>query len=106
MHTLFRSVHLSGVSTRPPFLSANTSPTPLLCTGLRLINLMGSHGTKAIAAAVLGAQCTCVDISPVNASYCARVAAAAGVTVDFVVADVLDLPPEVSRGEEANCGGK
>lgn len=61
---------------------------------------MGSHGTKAIAAAVLGAQSTCVDISPVNAAFGQQVAAAAGVQVDFVVADVLKLPPEVAEGEE------
>lgn len=61
---------------------------------------MGSHGTKAVAAAVLGAQATCIDISPVNAAYGAKVAAAAGVEVDFVVADVLDLPPEQLHGED------
>jgi 23S rRNA G2069 N7-methylase RlmK/C1962 C5-methylase RlmI len=60
---------------------------------------MGSNGTKAVAAAVLGAQCTCVDISPVNARYCGKVAAAAGVTMDFVVADVLNLPSVVEQGE-------
>jgi 2-polyprenyl-3-methyl-5-hydroxy-6-metoxy-1,4-benzoquinol methylase len=65
---------------------------------LKLINLMGSHGTKAIAAAVLGAQATCVDISPVNASYGSKVAAAAGVEVEFVVADVLQLSPEQLAG--------
>lgn len=62
---------------------------------------MGSHGTKAVAAAVLGAKATCVDISPVNAAYCAEVAAAAGVNVEFVVADVLNLPPDLN-GEKRN----
>lgn len=60
---------------------------------------MGSHGTKAIAAAVLGAEATCVDISPVNAAYGSKVAAAAGVQVDFVVADVLQLPADQLTGE-------
>jgi hypothetical protein len=66
---------------------------------------MGSHGTKAIAAAVLGAQATCVDISPVNAAYGAKVAAAAGVQVDSVVADVLHLPPEKLTGRSQVCAG-
>jgi 23S rRNA G2069 N7-methylase RlmK/C1962 C5-methylase RlmI len=74
-------------------------------SGVRLINLMGSHGTKAIAAAVLGAQATCVDISPVNAAYGAKVAAAAGAQVDFVVADVLHLPPDQLTGRLHMCGG-
>lgn len=48
---------------------------------------------------MLGARATCVDISPVNAAFCAKVAAAAGVDVEFVVADVLRLPPEHLNGE-------
>lgn len=65
---------------------------------------MGSHGTKAIAAAALGAHATCVEISPVNAAYGAKVAAAAGVEVTFVVADVLQLPPEQLAGRsQAVC---
>lgn len=71
---------------------------PEQLSGLKLMNLMGSHGTKAVAAAVLGAQATCVDISPVNAAYGSKVAAAAAVEVDFVVADVLQLPPEQLAG--------
>lgn len=70
---------------------------------MSLINLMGSHGTKAVAAALLGASVTCVDISPVNAAYGAEVAAAAGVQVQFVVADVLHEPPDVPLGEHSGA---
>jgi 23S rRNA G2069 N7-methylase RlmK/C1962 C5-methylase RlmI len=65
-----------------------------------LINLMGSHGGKAVAAALLGAEATCVDISPTNVSYGCKLAAAAGVAerVKFVVADVLQLPKEELTG--------
>lgn len=68
--------------------------------GAKLINLMGSHGTKAVAAAALGTQATCVDVSPVNAAYCAQMAAAAGVHVEFVVANVLHMPDDLLTGEQ------
>jgi hypothetical protein len=67
--------------------------------GLRLINLMGSHGVKAVAAALKGASTTCVDISPSNAQYGQQLAAAAGVDVRFVVSDVLQLPESDYAGE-------
>jgi 23S rRNA G2069 N7-methylase RlmK/C1962 C5-methylase RlmI len=76
----------------------------LLCVcarfaGLRFINLMGSHGVKAVAAALMGASATCVDISPSNAQYGQQLAAAAGVDVRFVVSDVLQLPESEHAGE-------
>lgn len=60
---------------------------------------MGSHGAKAVAAALLGASVTCVDISPSNADYGQQLAAAAGVEVQFVVSDVLQLPEGGHEGE-------
>jgi 23S rRNA G2069 N7-methylase RlmK/C1962 C5-methylase RlmI len=72
-------------------------------SGLRLINLMGSHGVKAVAAALMGASATCVDISPSNAQYGQHLAAAAGVDVRFVVSDVLQLPESEHAGEW-QCG--
>jgi 2-polyprenyl-3-methyl-5-hydroxy-6-metoxy-1,4-benzoquinol methylase len=63
------------------------------------VNLMGSHGHKAVALALLGAAVTVVDVSPGNATYARAVAAAAGVELEYVVADVLQLPPDLVRGE-------
>lgn len=68
--------------------------------GVKLINLMGSNGTKAVAAALMGAAMTCVDISPSNAQYGQQLAAAAGVEVAFVVSDVLQLHPNEHHGEQ------
>ena len=61
-------------------------------TGKKAINLLGSHGAKAIAMALLGADVTVVDISQENAQYAREVAAAAQVTIRYIVADVLQLP--------------
>ena len=60
--------------------------------GKKVINLLGSHGAKAIAMALLGADVTIVDISQENARYACEVALAANVTIRYIVADVLQLP--------------
>ncbi|GER90981.1 hypothetical protein KDW_51430 [Dictyobacter vulcani] len=62
--------------------------------GKKIINLLGSHGSKAIAMALLGVDVTIVDISQENAHYAQEVAAAAGVHVRYLVTDVLNLPVE------------
>eukprot|EP00775_Hariotina_reticulata_P003203 gene3203-3480_t len=79
---------------------ALTKQLPQSLSGCRFINLMGSHGSKAVAAALLGAEVTCVDVSASNVSYGRELAAAAGVAerVKFVVADVLKLPAEELTG--------
>lgn len=60
--------------------------------GLHIINLLGSHGSKAIALALLGAHVTVVDIAPENARYAQEVAAAAAVPLRYLISDVLTLP--------------
>lgn len=62
--------------------------------GVRVLNLMGSNGVKATALALLGADVSVIDFSPGNADYARALAAAAGVPLRYVVADVLALPPE------------
>ena len=60
--------------------------------GKRVINLLGSHGLKAIVLALLGAQVTIVDIAQGNARYAREVAQAADVAIRYIVSDVLALP--------------
>ncbi|GLV55037.1 hypothetical protein KDH_18840 [Dictyobacter sp. S3.2.2.5] len=66
--------------------------------GAKVMNLLGSHGSKAIALALLGAQVTIVDISQENAHYAREVAAAAGVPLRYLVTDVLQLSPQELDG--------
>lgn len=61
-------------------------------TGQKVINLLGSHGAKAIAMALLGADVTIVDIAQENAQYAREVATAAQAPIRYIVADVLQLP--------------
>jgi 2-polyprenyl-3-methyl-5-hydroxy-6-metoxy-1,4-benzoquinol methylase len=66
--------------------------------GRRVMNLLGSHGSKAVAMALLGADVTVADISAENARYATELAEAAGVQIRYLVADVLDLPEEELSG--------
>jgi 2-polyprenyl-3-methyl-5-hydroxy-6-metoxy-1,4-benzoquinol methylase len=64
----------------------------------KIINLLGSHGLKAIAMSLLGADVTIVDIAQENAQYASAVAQAAGVSIRYIVSDVLALPPSERNG--------
>ncbi len=59
--------------------------------GLRIMNLMGSNGSKAVALALLGASVTVADFSPGNRRYALELAASAGVPLAYLVSDVLKL---------------
>lgn len=59
--------------------------------GKRIINLLGSKGNKAVTLALLGADVTVVDISASNAKYANELAEAAGVSIQYVVSDVLNV---------------
>ena len=59
--------------------------------GLRVANICGSCGKKAVPLAVLGAQVTVFDISEENRKYAMELAAAAGVEMDYQVCDVLEI---------------
>lgn len=67
--------------------------------GQKIANLLGSYGGKAVALALLGADVTVVDIAPDNARYALALALAAGTTIRYVVADVLELPGEELSGD-------
>ena len=58
--------------------------------GKKVANLLGSSGKKAVALALLGAQVTVVDINPENQDYAHACARAAGVSLDYIVADVIE----------------
>ncbi|MBP3704591.1 MAG: class I SAM-dependent methyltransferase [Clostridia bacterium] len=59
--------------------------------GLRIANICGSCGKKAIPLAILGAEVTVFDISEDNRRYALEVAEAAGVSIRYEVCDVLEI---------------
>ena len=56
--------------------------------GKSVANLLGSCGRRAVALSLLGADVTVVDISEENQRYALELAGAAGVRLDYIVADV------------------
>lgn len=66
--------------------------------GLRVANICGSCGKKAIPLAILGSQVTVFDISEDNRKYALEVAAAANVEIKFEVCDILEIDIEKYEG--------
>ena len=59
--------------------------------GIRIANICGSCGKKAVPLAVLGADVTVFDISEDNKRYALELADVAGVQIDYQVGDVLEI---------------
>lgn len=66
--------------------------------GIRVANICGSCGKKAIPLAVLGAEVTVFDISEDNRKYALETAEAAEVHIDYEVCDVLNIDMEQYAG--------
>lgn len=67
--------------------------------GIRIANICGSCGKKAVPLAVLGATVTVFDISEDNRRYAVELAESAGVTIDYQVCDVLEIDKERFGGQ-------
>jgi SAM-dependent methyltransferase len=63
--------------------------------GKRVLHLASAVGNEAITFAQLGAAVTAVDISPTHVANGQAKAAAVGVSVNFVLADMTALPAEI-----------
>lgn len=59
--------------------------------GKKIMNLMGSNGSKAVALALLGADVTVVDFSEGNKRYALDLANEANVKIEYILSDVLEL---------------
>lgn len=63
-------------------------------SGIKIANICGSCGKKAVPLAILGAEVTVFDISEDNKRYALEVAAAANVDLHFEVCDILEIDME------------
>ena len=59
--------------------------------GIRVANICGSCGKKAIPLALLGAEVTVFDISEENKRYAMEVASAANTQINYEVCDILEI---------------
>lgn len=66
--------------------------------GIKVANICGSCGKKAVPLAILGAEVTVFDISEDNKRYALEVAAAADVKMSFEVCDVLEIDMDRYKG--------
>ena len=66
--------------------------------GVRVANICGSCGKKAIPLALLGAEVTVFDISEQNRRYAMETARAANVGIRYEVCDVLEIDREQYGG--------
>lgn len=66
--------------------------------GKKVANLLGSIGKKAIALSLLGAEVTVVDITVENQRYALECAQAAGVSLNYIVADLLEWSTDPFKG--------
>lgn len=62
--------------------------------GIKVANICGSCGKKAVPLAVLGAEVTVFDISEDNKRYALETAEAANVNINFEVCDILEINTE------------
>jgi 2-polyprenyl-3-methyl-5-hydroxy-6-metoxy-1,4-benzoquinol methylase len=58
--------------------------------GQRICSIQGSNGRVAVALALLGAEVTVLDFAEDNRRYALELAAAAGVTIDYRLGDVIE----------------
>ena len=67
-------------------------------SGIKVANICGSCGKKAVPLAILGADVTVFDISEDNKRYALEVAKAANVSLNFEVCDILEIDMEKYGG--------
>lgn len=59
--------------------------------GLKIANLCGSNGRKAVPLSLLGAHVTVFDISEENKKYAFELAKCANTSIDYIVGDINDI---------------
>lgn len=58
---------------------------------LKIANLCGSNGRKAVPLSLLGAHVTVFDISEENRKYALELAKCANTSIDYIVGDIYDI---------------
>ena len=74
------------------------SPTQDTEDSVKVANICGSCGKKAIPLALLGAEVTVFDISEENKKYAVETAAAAGVKIGYEVCDIMEIDMDQYAG--------
>jgi SAM-dependent methyltransferase len=62
--------------------------------GMKVANLCGSNGRRAVPLSLLGAEVTVFDISEENKRYALELAHCANTSIDYIVGDIYDIDLE------------
>lgn len=88
-------VEAARIIAEPERVLRRLSPYLGEVTGKRICNVQGSHGRIAVALALQGAEVTVVDFSEENRRYALDLAAAAGVTIDYTLCDIMEADDRI-----------
>lgn len=66
--------------------------------GMKIANICGSNGRKAVPLALMGATVTVFDISEENKRYALELAKCANTSIDYIVGDIYDVDLEKYEG--------
>ncbi|QOR64855.1 class I SAM-dependent methyltransferase [Cytobacillus suaedae] len=66
-------------------------------SGMKVANICGSNGRKAVPLSLLGAKVTVFDISEENKRYVLELAHCANTTIDYIIGDIYDIDLEEYR---------
>ncbi|WP_235867278.1 class I SAM-dependent methyltransferase [Roseibium marinum] len=83
-------VEAARIVAEPERVLRRLSPYLADVAGKRICNVQGSHGRIAIALARQGAEVTVADFSEENRRYALDLAAAADVTIDYLLCDIME----------------
>lgn len=67
--------------------------------GIKIANICGSCGKKAVPLALLGAEVTVFDLSEENRRYAVELAAAAGAPITYQVCNVLEIDLNIYQNQ-------
>lgn len=90
--TAFESAEAEAerIVAEPQHVIRRISPYLGSVAGKRICNIQGSHGRLAVALALLGADVQVIDFSDENRRFACDLAAAAKVSIDYAVCDILE----------------
>lgn len=95
--THFKTYHLERLLSGQPLLNDLIIREVGEVKGRTLVHLLCHIGSDTLSWALLGAQVTGIDISPVSLKYARQLAQRMGIQAEFIEADILDVRRKVTR---------
>ena len=94
-HTHYKTYHIDRLLRGEPLLNDLIRSEVGDVQGKSLIHLLCHIGTDTLSWALLGAQVTGVDISPVSLKYARELAQKMGIRAEFIESDIMEAADAV-----------